>query len=64
MTAARLAKILDEEFGRDSWGYIDPYLFRHIHQPPGEPDDNDEAAAALRSVLERVAKRIEEGEGQ
>ncbi len=55
MDAARLAQILHEEFRRDNWGDIDPYLFGET-----ELDDHGEDAESLRKVMERAAKRITE----
>ena len=55
MDATRLAQILSEEFERDHWGTIDPYLFKTVGQDRCEEDED---APPLRQVMERVAQRI------
>ena len=64
MDGTRLAQILHEEFKRDNWGDIDPWLFKMVsgtlEVDDTVDDDNAEDAEALREVLERVAKRINE----
>jgi hypothetical protein len=61
LTAEKLAKILDEEFEQDNWGDIDPYLFKEVVKPVKDSDHADDAEA-LREVLERVVKRLNDGE--
>ena len=58
-TAQRLAEILGEEFERDAWGDVDPYLFRVLaegHELDGEEMKRD--VEGLKDVLERVADRL------
>mgnify|MGYP001599056953 CR=1 FL=1 len=54
MTSEHLAKILYEEFERDGWGDIDPYLFRYVF----EGDTDAEYAADMKRVLDRVVARL------
>lgn len=58
MKAEQLAQILADEFARDSWGYIDPYLFKMVSKGIDPDDDSAENAEALKEVLDRVVKRI------
>jgi len=58
ITTQEFAQILSEEFDRDNWGDINPYLFQHIAYPPDEEDDNDEEAQNLKEVLVRVLARL------
>ena len=53
----KLARIMHEEFERDGWGDIDPFLFKLVVDCE---DDEDDDVMGLRSVLERVVKRLEE----
>jgi hypothetical protein len=61
ITAKRLALLLAEELERDSWGDIDPYLFREVAEDdPDRPATTDpDDAKALAEVLERVTTRLE-----
>lgn len=60
MTLKDLARILKDEFGRDGWGDIDPYLFNLASQDPDPEDEGDlhEDAQHMRKVLSRVVQRI------
>lgn len=65
MTIHDLARILHEEFDRDAWGDIDPYLFEGLAkslEDPSllDPDETDQAEEieGLSEVLERVLARI------
>lgn len=60
MNAKRLAQILDEEFQRDSWGDLDPWLFKIVAGSQDAEEEEEENANALREVMERVASRINE----
>lgn len=55
ITVQQLAKILFEEFERDYWGDIDPFLFSRVA-------DGDPAAAGytrdLVEVLDKVVARL------
>jgi hypothetical protein len=62
ITKETLARLLHEEFERDHWGDVDPDLFRHVADP--EPEDgNYDDVMSLRAVLERVAVRLNAGDG-
>lgn len=53
------AKILSEEFDKDGWGDIDPYLFKELAE--GAPNPNSDCydeLVALEAVLERVLMRV------
>ena len=54
MTSEQLAKILYEEFERDGWGDIDPYLFCCV----SEGVTDVEYAAGMKSALDRVVVRL------
>jgi hypothetical protein len=65
MTAIDLARIMHEEFERDAWGDIDPYLFEGLAnslEDPSllDPDETDQTTEieGLAEVLERVVARI------
>lgn len=71
MDVIKLAKILDEEFEKDNWGDIDPWLFKVLgknveeeeeedEDEEDEEDEKDEEVENLRQVLNRVVKRINE----
>lgn len=59
LTVEKLARIMHEELEHDGWGDIDPDTFSLVANADG-CDDEDEDEAALRSVLERVIKRLED----
>lgn len=62
ITKEGLARVLYEEFERDAWGDIDPYLFYRVSKP--EPEDgNDDDVAGMEAVLERVVARLNAEEG-
>jgi hypothetical protein len=55
----KLAAILFEEFERDAWGDIDPFLFGMIADGlEDSDDDNAEEAQELKKVLKRAVKRL------
>jgi hypothetical protein len=61
ITTKQLARILHEEFDRDGWGDIDPYLFKVVGAGKDDEDDDDfNNAEDLREVLERATARINE----
>lgn len=64
-TPEELARILQEEFDRDSWGDIDPYLFKIVADgTAGKNEDGEQDEESLRDetgmkeVLARAARRI------
>jgi len=57
ITASTLGRLLFEEFDRDNWGMIDPYLFN-----PAPEDHQTADSIAAYDVLERVAARINTGD--
>lgn len=59
ITVQHLAQLLDEECERDSWGTIDPWLFKTVAQD-GVPIDaaDDDAADGMRKLLGRVVERL------
>lgn len=59
MDVIKLAKILNEEFEKDNWGDIDPYLF-HLLSSGNEDEEDLIEVNALENVLNRVVKRINE----
>lgn len=62
MTKEDLARILHEEFERDSWGDLSPELFRHVSEEtdPDDLDDDDQRdVEAIAELLERVVERIQ-----
>lgn len=56
-TSEILGEILAEEFDRDHWGDIDPYLFRPRPEDWKEHDQADDWAA-MYEVLARVCGRL------
>lgn len=57
LTVERLAKLLSDSFEEDSWGDIDPYLFKEVVEPI-EDSDHAEDAQGLREVLQRVVDAL------
>lgn len=59
ISAQTLAKLLYEEFERNDWGDIDPWLFKYVAE-----DKLNEAAdaRALCDVLRRVLERAQDYE--
>lgn len=65
ITAEDLARMLHEEFERDSWGNVDPYLFEAVAGSVADPTlldpqecDHAEGTIALREMLRRVVARF------
>lgn len=61
MTVQEFSAILSEEFERDAWGDIDPYLFKGIANEETDPDDNgeiDRDTESMREALERILERV------
>jgi len=58
ITVKGLGKLLYEEFDRDNWGSIDPFAFKTL--PKSNTDDE---MHGIYEVLERVIKRLNNGEG-
>jgi len=64
LTAKKLARILYEEFERDTWGDIDPQLFELVvNGIPDDPDDDidedlEQDVERLEEVLVRVIQRL------
>ena len=57
LTPEKLAEVLFEELERDSWGDIEPFLFRMIAEGIDRDDDQRDEANALKLVLKRACKR-------
>lgn len=65
MTIHDFARILSDEFDRDAWGDIDPYLFKHVADSEEDPSllDSDEydhadETVSIIEVLQRVVERV------
>lgn len=65
--ARLLARLLHEEFDKESWGDIDPYWVEMVANGLDEPEDPDdcdpdavEEAKNLKKVLDRVVSRLDE----
>jgi uncharacterized protein YgfB (UPF0149 family) len=61
VTAQSLARLLDEELERDSWGDVEPFLLKMVANGIDADDDNAEDARALEEVLERIVARLLQG---
>lgn len=60
LTVEKLATLLFESFEEDSWGDVDPYLFKEVAEPV-EDSDHQRDADGLREVLQRVVDRLNQG---